>query len=374
MIRMTGLGIIFLAVSVFPASATAQTTPGPAEALDGVDPVVLIQSGKPVDGKPEFTVVRGRFEYRFSSADTKAAFEKSPERYEIQFGGACARMGPRAGGNPADYLLYDGKIYIFGSDDCRRKFSAAPEKFLPKPAPPMPESPRSAQQGRALIERAVKAIGGAQRLDSLTTYIESAKQVVKRPQGETPVTTRMVQRFPGTVRIDRTTTVQDKAITSTTLITPEGAWFIGQGRPYPMNPAGREAMEVELGRQILPLLRSRQTAGVKVAALELDTIEGVKMDRVRIQSGGVDVALGLDRASGQVRSMSFTGRSLESELGEYTLIYSDYRNVDGLMLPFSVRALFNGTPDGYLSRTIDSIAINHPLDSALFEAGKACGQ
>ena len=55
--------------------------------------------------------------------------------------GACARMGGGVSGNPADYAVVDGKIYIFGSDDCHKKFVAAPAKFLPKPAPPMPTGP-----------------------------------------------------------------------------------------------------------------------------------------------------------------------------------------------------------------------------------------
>ena len=52
----------------------------------------------------------------------------------------------------------------------------------------------------------------------------------------------------------------------------------------------------------------------------------------------------------------------------------DYRDVSGLRLPFSERALFNGAPDMLLTRTIDSITINTPLDPALFEPGPGGGQ
>ena len=56
--------------------------PRPQDALDGLDPVLLVQ-GKEVAGKPDLTVVRGRFEYSFSSAETRAAFERrqSGSRY-----------------------------------------------------------------------------------------------------------------------------------------------------------------------------------------------------------------------------------------------------------------------------------------------------
>ena len=63
----------------------------------------------------------------------------------------------------------------------------------------------------------------------------------------------------------------------------------------------------------------------------------------------------------------------DGQFGEYTVMYSDYRAVGGLALPFSERASFNGA-DELLTRTIDAIAINTPLDPALFEPGTAGGQ
>jgi YHS domain-containing protein len=75
-----------------------------------------------------------RFEYLFSSSETKATFEKAPAKYEIQMNGLCARMGKATGGSPADFLVHDGKIYIFGSDECHRRFAADPAKYLPPPA------------------------------------------------------------------------------------------------------------------------------------------------------------------------------------------------------------------------------------------------
>ena len=70
-------------------------------------------------------------------------------------------MGAGVTGNPSDYAVVDGKIYIFGSDDCHKKFVAAPAKFLPKPAPPMPSAAAAQVEGRALVDRVVKALGGA---------------------------------------------------------------------------------------------------------------------------------------------------------------------------------------------------------------------
>ena len=61
-----------------------------------------------------------------------------PARYEIQMRRPCARMGKAARVNARPTTRVDGKIYIFGTDDCHKKFVAIPAKFLATPVPPMP--------------------------------------------------------------------------------------------------------------------------------------------------------------------------------------------------------------------------------------------
>ncbi len=361
-----------LAAAVF-AAATVSMPAGAqqgaiVEALDGVDPVLLIQ-GKEVSGKADLTVTRGRFTYLFATPETKAAFESAPAKYEIQMDGWCARMGPGVGANPADYAVVDGRIYIFGSDDCHEKFVATPAKFLPKPAPPMPDGAQALAEGRALVERAVAAIGGATKLDAIRTYAEEATQRLQRGAMEVPVTTKVTWRFPDAVRAERTMTMPDRTQTSAMLVTAEGGWFIGgPGRVYPQNAASRAISEAENGRQLVPLLRTRHSSAFKAAALGRATVAGTPVDRVRIQNGVVDVTLGIDPGSGRVRTLAFTGRNAEAEIGDYTLVLDNYRETNGLVLPYEIRALFDGAPDGFRTSRLHSITVDAPVDPALFAA------
>ena len=59
-------------------------------------------------------------------------------------------------------------------------------------------------------------------------------------------------------------------------------------------------------------------------------------------------------------------RNNEGEFGTFSIAYSDFRPIEGLQLPFTIRATFNGQPYGPQSVTIDSIAINAPIDPSLF--------
>lgn len=347
-------------------AALAHAQPAPLEALDGLDPVLLVQ-GKEVAGKPDVTVVRGRFEYAFSSAQTKAAFENAPEQFEIQLNGVCARMGPMAGGNPSDYVVHDGRIYIFGSDDCHKRFVAAPAKFLPPVPAAMPGSARASADGRALVDRAVAAIGGAARLGALTSYVESWSYTQDTVQGEVPVAARALWRFPTGVRMERTVKRPDRTQTTATVMTGDRAWFDGgPNRIYPMRPDARAELERTYGQHLVPLLRSRASPALEAAALGPATIAGLAVERVRLRRGPVDVTLGIDSSSGEVRAIAFIGRNSEGEFGGYEVVVSDYRAVDGLRLPFSERALFNGAPDPSLTRTLDAITLDVALDDALF--------
>ena len=366
------VGLIGALMLGLAANAAAQAAT-PIEALDGLDPVLLVQ-GKEIAGKADLAVVRGRFQYLFSSADTKNTFQREPEKYEIQLGGVCARMGKAAGGNPADFLVYEGKIYIFGSDECHKRFQAAPTKYLATAAPPMPTSPDAVNKATALLDRAVTALGGAERLDALKTYAETAAQVQQRPEGEARIATKTMWRFPDATRVERTMTMQDRKMTSAQLLTPAGAWFLSQGRAFPAIDAARPSLELDMGRNPVALMRARRTANFKAAALGTATVAGMTVDQVRVQRGGVDVVLGLDRATARLETISFADRNNEGEFGTYTIVYSDYRPVEGLTLPFSVRALFNGADAPSHSFTIESITLNPPLDATLFETPAAGGR
>jgi putative intracellular protease/amidase/YHS domain-containing protein len=100
----------------------------PKPALQAFDPVFLTE-GKEVKGRAEFSLTHEGFCYVFVDAASKAKFGKDPERYAIQFHGKCAMM-PSAAAQPDLFTVYKGKIYAFGSKDCRTAFQESPEAYV----------------------------------------------------------------------------------------------------------------------------------------------------------------------------------------------------------------------------------------------------
>ena len=78
-----------------------------------------------------------------------------------------------------------------------------------------------------------------------------------------------------------------------------------------------------------------------------------------------DITVNLD-VQRRIHSVSFQDRNSEGIYGTFTILYSDYRKVDGLNLPFTVRALFDGQPEPSQSWKVESIAVNQPLETSFF--------
>ena len=94
-------------------------------AVGGYDPVAYFTEGQPVRGTSEHRIMHQGFEYRFASARNLAAFRANPARYLPQYGGYCAwavSQGYTASGNPRNWRIVDGKLYLNYNDEIQRRW------------------------------------------------------------------------------------------------------------------------------------------------------------------------------------------------------------------------------------------------------------
>jgi len=95
-------------------SAMAQGVP---LAIKGYDPVAYFTDGRPVHGLPDIEYEWDDYRYRFSNAEHREIFKADPARYAPQFGNFCAMAlskGELVEADPENWLISDGKLYIFG--------------------------------------------------------------------------------------------------------------------------------------------------------------------------------------------------------------------------------------------------------------------
>jgi hypothetical protein len=100
-----------------PRAAVAQEVP---LAIKGYDPVAYFTDGRPVHGLPTIEYEWDEQRYRFANAGHRDLFEADPERYAPQFGNFCAMAlskGELVRADPENWLISDGKLYIFGKPE-----------------------------------------------------------------------------------------------------------------------------------------------------------------------------------------------------------------------------------------------------------------
>lgn len=94
-------------------------------AVGGYDPVAYFTEGRPVRGDAQHRITHQGYEYRFASAANAAAFRADPARYLPQYGGYCAwavANGYTAPGNPRNWRIVDGKLYLNYNDEIQQRW------------------------------------------------------------------------------------------------------------------------------------------------------------------------------------------------------------------------------------------------------------
>jgi YHS domain-containing protein len=339
--------LLLIAVLAFATAAARAQSSSPEIPLEGLDPVMLVQ-GKEVQGDMKFKVSRGRFEYLFANAENKAAFEKDPARYEIQLDGACARMGAPTSGNPDLYAVHNGRIYIFGSEECQTLFKTAPDKYLEVPATTTAPTAEMLKRGQELITKAVEALGAGSKVDQLRSL---QKTDVRGNQVKNVLTFA----FPDAVRQE---TVRPN-FTLVSVVTPADSFVMVNNGVRPMPDANRAMFNKDLYHELVVLLRARKRADFKAALTGDGTVD--------VELPGFITTLGIDPATGRVLSQSYKGRGPGGVVGQIVINYSDYRTVEGLSLPFKTSATFDGQPFPALSATIEAITVNGQVDPSTFK-------
>ena len=103
--------------------------------LKGYDPVAYFNQGKAVMGNPSITNKYNGATYLFASREDKAEFDKSPGKFEPQYGGYCAysmSKGERHDIDPKAFHIYKGKLYVCETPEQMKKFSANIDAYISK--------------------------------------------------------------------------------------------------------------------------------------------------------------------------------------------------------------------------------------------------
>ncbi len=128
-------GAMLLTTQAVAASPEVFTGRFSSLAVGGHDPVAYFEEGGPVKGAKEFAFDYNGAEWRFSSAENLEKFKADPQAYAPQYGGYCAwavAQGYTAPGNPQNWAVRDGKLYLNYNDKVQADWLKNPEGFIEK--------------------------------------------------------------------------------------------------------------------------------------------------------------------------------------------------------------------------------------------------
>lgn len=103
------------------------------KAVGGHDVVAYFNAGGPVKGSKKHATSWMGARWLFASAANLAAFEANPERYAPQYGGYCAyavSKGATASGDPDNWSIVDGKLYLNYNDDVQATWEADIPRYI----------------------------------------------------------------------------------------------------------------------------------------------------------------------------------------------------------------------------------------------------
>jgi len=127
-----GAGIMLTPVAASAASDPVYTSWRNNVAAEGYD-VVTFFSGKPQEGKPEFTTHYQGADWFFFTQANKDLFLTNPELFAPQYGGYCAwavAKGKLAKGSPKHWSVEDGKLYINFNARIKRRWEKGVTGFV----------------------------------------------------------------------------------------------------------------------------------------------------------------------------------------------------------------------------------------------------
>jgi hypothetical protein len=233
---------------------------------------------------------------------------------------------------------------------------------IPEPPPKIeipPATPENLAEGKKLLGRAAKATGGSPAWAAIKSIASKSDMAVS------------IQGMSLTIGIASVRTADQKDYVSQKLPFGEIVMARVGDAGWRKSPKGVEDMD---GEDIADLQKDRardfwslfgRPDTYTAQALPQETVDGKALDVVLLSGGGLDRAtLLLDPATGMPVQLRYRGSSPQGGPADVTEIYGDFRKAGTVMVPYSVKTLFDGEPFG--EARVKEAIVNGPVDENLF--------
>jgi zinc protease len=211
---------------------------------------------------------------------------------------------------------------------------------------------------KALVDRAVRGKGGLEKLRSIRTVRAVSDMLVQTDQGQAAVPTTISVRYPGQFRIE-----SEMPAGPLVQVFDSGRYWVRDARGVSeLSGEAAETMRQNVVRDPIALLLAISEGRLAVRRGADETIDGRPMPAlvVDMRRSGL-LTLVLDARTGLILRQRYPARIVQGEIEE---VLSDYRDVHGLQVAFSV--VVRHPSEAPITRRLRTFEYNVPLDPSLF--------
>ncbi len=235
----------------------------------------------------------------------------------------------------------------------------------PPPAEPMPEATEDdVAKAKEILAAAVEAHGGLENLNAVKNAVSESNSTINTPAGSANFQVNFYHLYPDKLRQD--------------VITPQGKMsyvFDGEAA-YMVSPMGTQPLPPEISnsfndsvfRETIPLLINLTQNDIPVQYTGTEEVLGKPADGLLVkQPSGEMLKILISAETHLVVKYVFR----ETEQGvtlNKEAIFSDYRDVDGVKIPYHYVQNVDGKP--YIESRFNSTKLNTELDESIFDIQK----
>lgn len=212
----------------------------------------------------------------------------------------------------------------------------------------------AAQSVDDLVAKNIQAKGGLERLKSVQTIKQTSRMTMQGMEARMTV----YSKRPNLLR-------QEVAMGGQTIINAfDGVtpWIINPlaGSPRPIAVSGPQANMIREQSNFDGPLVDYKAQGYSIDLVGLETLGTRKVHHLRLTGVSRQVThLYLDAETGLEVKLASEVENLKLEQE-----FSEYRAVEGVTIPFVIRTLTNGVPQGEIR--VETVQFNVPVDDAIF--------
>lgn len=215
-------------------------------------------------------------------------------------------------------------------------------------------------EGKALAAKVAQALGGEAKLQPIKAVRQKVTATRKTEQGEMPLQIEELTVFPDQQWLKMQTPMGEMNM----VVCPKGSFMSMGGQVRDMPSSQRQESVQDEKREIIYVAQHVNDPKFQFAVTGKEKIGNVDAAILDVNADGSPVKWYVDPQSGRILRI-VAERTGEQGPMTQTVDLSDWRDVDGVKLPFKRTITMNGEPSG--TAEVQQVQFNPPVDPKLFE-------